>query len=71
AEKAFDIFIDSSNKYFDLIEDITDKDIRKTLINNVTINMKEKEAKDYNTINNVCFAKLLMLFSLIIPGYEI
>jgi len=32
AEKAFDIFIDSLNKYFDLIENITDEDVENTLI---------------------------------------
>ena len=32
AEKAFDVLIDSLNLYFDVIQDITDEDVEKTLI---------------------------------------
>ena len=31
-EKAFDIFIDSLNQYFDLIEDITNEDVESTFV---------------------------------------
>ncbi|PKC06940.1 hypothetical protein RhiirA5_418869 [Rhizophagus irregularis] len=36
----------------------------------IAINMDEREAETYNTFNGLCFAKLLMLFSLKIPGHE-
>ena len=32
AELAFDVLIDSLNEYFDCIEDITDEDVKETLI---------------------------------------
>ncbi|PKY60074.1 hypothetical protein RhiirA4_430853, partial [Rhizophagus irregularis] len=37
---------------------------------NVAINMNEEEAENYHTVDGTCFAKLLMLFSLKIPGHE-
>ncbi|CAB4387256.1 unnamed protein product [Rhizophagus irregularis] len=70
AEKAFEVLIDSLNQYFDLIENITDKDVEATIINDIAINMNEEEAEKYNTIDGVCFAKILMLFGLKIPGHD-
>ncbi|CAB4438482.1 unnamed protein product [Rhizophagus irregularis] len=97
AERAFDVLIDSLNQYFDMIQDITEDDVEKTIIkwytnafiggtdtiraksnyyynlpafSNIAINMDEREADIYNTFNGLCFAKLLMLFSLKIPGHE-
>ncbi|CAB4403554.1 unnamed protein product [Rhizophagus irregularis] len=96
AERAFDVLIDSLNQYFDMIQDITEDDVEKTIIkwytnafiggtdtiraksnyynlpafSNIAINMDEREADTYNTFNRLCFAKLLMLFSLKIPGHE-
>ncbi|CAB5367456.1 unnamed protein product [Rhizophagus irregularis] len=96
AEKAFEVLIDSLNQYFDLIENITDKDVEATIIkwytsafirevdtiraksnyynapafSDIAINMNEEEAEKYNTIDGVCFAKILMLFGLKIPGHD-
>uniref|UniRef100_U9UMF9 Uncharacterized protein n=1 Tax=Rhizophagus irregularis (strain DAOM 181602 / DAOM 197198 / MUCL 43194) TaxID=747089 RepID=U9UMF9_RHIID len=96
AEKAFEVLIDSLNQYFDLIENITDKDVETTLVkwytnaliggidtvraksnyynapafSDIAINMNEEEAETYNTFKGACFAKILMLFSLKIPGHE-
>ncbi|PKY23593.1 hypothetical protein RhiirB3_387349 [Rhizophagus irregularis] len=70
-EKAFDILIEALNQYFDFIEGINDDDVKATLIKcNVAINMNEEEAENYHTVDGTCFAKLLMLFSLKIPGHE-
>ncbi|GES94792.1 kinase-like domain-containing protein [Rhizophagus clarus] len=72
AEKAFDVFIDLLNKYFNLIEDITNEDVEKTLIRyNIAINMNKEEAEEYNTVDGICFAKILILFSLKIPNHKI
>ncbi|GBC32176.2 kinase-like domain-containing protein [Rhizophagus irregularis DAOM 181602=DAOM 197198] len=40
------------------------------VFSDIVINMNEEEAEDYNTFNGMCFAKLLMLFGLKIPGHE-
>ncbi|CAB4385765.1 unnamed protein product [Rhizophagus irregularis] len=40
------------------------------VFSDIAINMNEEEAEDYNTFNGMCFAKLLMLFGLKIPGHE-
>ncbi|EXX57401.1 hypothetical protein RirG_207510 [Rhizophagus irregularis DAOM 197198w] len=96
AEKAFEVLIDSLNQYFDLIENITNKDIEATIIkwytsafirevdtiraksnyynapafSDIAINMNKEEAEKYNTIDGVCFAKILMLFGLKIPSHD-
>ncbi|PKK56506.1 hypothetical protein RhiirC2_721821 [Rhizophagus irregularis] len=40
------------------------------VFSDIAINMNKEEAEDYNTFNGMCFAKLLMLFGLKIPGHE-
>ncbi|PKY32769.1 hypothetical protein RhiirB3_394279 [Rhizophagus irregularis] len=37
---------------------------------NIAVNMNEEEVETYNTFKGACFAKILMLFSLKIPGHE-